>query len=901
MRVTNYFVLGKRLDVTFSNDISIDPETGAVTSVSGDDSCTDFISLDRPSCCIKIGDHIEFPEEATVFAYLYDMSKNLIASEEVSNGSRIGGPGTSFMYVVFRLVDTTYSGTIDGMLDMFRPCNPHYKDLSKKYKKESGEEFFRVTLDGKVAFFREDFDFINDSWINEQLLLNVYQTVDGVTSLYVEAQFLKTNCTLDLFARSAEVKPSSNDQYTEILQAYDNKYDLIKLKTPTTSYRFNKRAVYQVYVAGSNKVANFTGSTTWEEEVDAISDINVLQNTYHFAVGPSYEEVTINEAGANSPINGVYQASKYSPIWNCTHDYEEDGEVVTVTTSIVFVKRYSAGSASPFPPDTQNWYTVSGEYIVLVTSSYLLLYDLYEIQLWSGPNGTGTLLYSTTMTFAVKPSEGFLLGLHNDWTAEVPGLPFIAQQTGLTPSSFYLNQIAFRIEMGRIVCDTNKLLAPDGRLIWPLAYDDFASLGRNFKKCIPYAATDYENATDDTLIISTTGTLSDTPTAYGANDFGRYFQAPLISTDTESHYAVPMSKSTWVNESHWIAFHESKYEEYIERLYREVKHNDAYDLHTVIKSLLKEMGSNVTFDNTEEYSRFFYGTPGINIPGNALRVVIEPKSNILTATYDQASQKAEITFKQLMTMLKQVYKVYWFIDGNGRLRLEHIRFFEWGGSYERYGEPGLDLTVPKDMYNRKSVIYAQSSVSYDNADLVQRYEFNWGEEVLDVMGQGLVIDMKSKYAKEGTTDTISISNFNPDLDYMLFSPSAFNKDGFALMVVQNESNVVPIYEMHIQDGTQQAMRKVYVNNGAASMLHNLWQYTYDMSAYRYTSNMDDGTEGGAFGHKQFKKQTVRVQTASDPDVFGSVLTTAHEDPGRIDSMSVNISTRMTDISLNFEP
>ena len=70
MRVSNYFVLGKRLDVTFSNDISIDPETGAITSVSGDDSCTDFISLDRPSCCIKIGDHIVFPEGATVFAYL---------------------------------------------------------------------------------------------------------------------------------------------------------------------------------------------------------------------------------------------------------------------------------------------------------------------------------------------------------------------------------------------------------------------------------------------------------------------------------------------------------------------------------------------------------------------------------------------------------------------------------------------------------------------------------------------------------------------------------------------------------------------------------------------------------------------------------------------------------------
>ena len=28
--------------------------------------------------------------------------------------------------------------------------NPHYKELNKKYAKESGQEFFRISLDGKI-------------------------------------------------------------------------------------------------------------------------------------------------------------------------------------------------------------------------------------------------------------------------------------------------------------------------------------------------------------------------------------------------------------------------------------------------------------------------------------------------------------------------------------------------------------------------------------------------------------------------------------------------------------------------------------------------------------------------------------------------------------------------------
>jgi len=904
MRVTNYFVLGKRLDVTFSNDISIDSETGAITSVSGDDSCTDFISLDRPSCCIKIGDHIEFPGGATVFAYLYDMSKNLISSEEVSNGSRIGGPGTSFMYVAFRLADTTYSSTIEGMLDMFRPCNPHYKDLYKKYKKESGEELFRISLDGKVSFFREDFDFINDAWIDEQFLLDVYQTVDGATSLYVSTMFLKTNCTLNLFARSAETKLKANDPYDTILGAYDNKYDLIKMKTPTTTYKFLKRAVYQAYVMGANVVTNCMGATCWDEEVEPVSSLPDLANKYHFSLGGAVAEVTINEPTANTPINAVYNASYNKSVWNSVHEWTSGGVTETVTTSIRFVKMGSIGDPSPYPPDTQNWYTISGNYVNVVSPQSTLIYDVYRIDLYLvNAGGTDTLLYSTATYYALDQYEGFLLGLHSDLKDAVGGLPMSSQIQGNTPAMFYLDsKVTYRYELGRIVCDSTKLVTDDGRPIYPMAYDDFASLGKNFRKVIPYAPVRYGNHTDSTLVISANGALSNEPTAYGKNDYGQYFAAPLIASDKENHWAVPLSKSTWINVSHWLAFNEDRYETYISQLYEEVQHTDAYDLHTVIQRLLTEIGSDVTFSNTTEYSRFFYD-PDLSFlfaVKGARRLVLDPKSNVLTATYSEAAKKAEISLKQVMTMLKQVFKVYWFIDGQKRLHLEHVSYFKSGGTYDT-PQAALDLTTHTDAHSKKNAIYAQSSISYDTSELVQRYEFEWGDTVTDAMGQGMSMDMKSLYAKDGSTETVTISYFNPDLDYMLFSPNEFNKDGFALLSVYNEDNTVHIGSFYIRDGTQIIRRKCYVNNSMMSLIVNSWLYEYDASALHIAWSFDYGGTRLCLGYKQFKKQTVRTQTESDPDPYGLVGTDAHYAPGRVGSLSVNISTRMTDISVDFEP
>ena len=47
---------------------------------------------------------------------------------------------------------------------------PHYKELNKKYAKESGQEFFRISLDGKINLFGTDYEIVSQSNIEDQLV-----------------------------------------------------------------------------------------------------------------------------------------------------------------------------------------------------------------------------------------------------------------------------------------------------------------------------------------------------------------------------------------------------------------------------------------------------------------------------------------------------------------------------------------------------------------------------------------------------------------------------------------------------------------------------------------------------------------------------------------------------------
>lgn len=64
----------------------------------------------------------------------------------------------------------TKNGSRIDFIYTLKSVNPHYKDLSKKYAKESGQEFFRISLDGKINLFGDDYEQVSLADIESQLL-----------------------------------------------------------------------------------------------------------------------------------------------------------------------------------------------------------------------------------------------------------------------------------------------------------------------------------------------------------------------------------------------------------------------------------------------------------------------------------------------------------------------------------------------------------------------------------------------------------------------------------------------------------------------------------------------------------------------------------------------------------
>src|SRR5699024_9226093 len=139
--------------------------------------------------------------------------------------------------------------------------------------------------------------------------------------------------------------------------------------------------------------------------------------------------------------------------------------------------------------------------------------------------------------------------------------------------------------------------------------------------------------------------------------------------------------------------------------------------------------------------------------------------------YDEPATKAPITFENLMNMLRDCFKCYWYIE-NGKLKIEHIWYFMNGRSYGQT-QNGLDLTNTVNAINSKAYSYGQNNFEYDKSDLSGRYEFGWMDDCTDLY-DGFPINVDAVYVQSDKTENITIDNFSSDIDLMLLTPNSFS-------------------------------------------------------------------------------------------------------------------------------
>lgn len=710
---------------------------------------------------------------------------------------------------------------------------PNYKDdLTLDYELETNQRFYRAKLSGKINFVRADYDIINNAPFDSEFFLYIEKSDDwGQTyNQYYKAKFMKTDCTFNDDDKLVTVQPETIDQYNDVLAGLEKEYNLIELTPQIEFLTIRKRPLIQIYVPGDSIVSCFLGGTNWEQDANATTDQNALIQTYHFALCNILKEIQITSHGSPAVISGLYT-----------------GRMATGASANVFEGKL-------YPELNVNYY-------IYITQQRIdgLPFGAVVVEIRKQSDDTAMFRYikSTTSPFDT---------LEFDLTA--------VEGSGAT-GTMHADMKSYNI-YARYLCDVEKI---DDLNTYPLPADDIVDNNRNYRRAIGYAI--------DVAFIS--NNFSDTPTEWGLADSGKYFEPPY-SIYGQTFY--PIARSTWRYASLWFGFYLMDW--ILEKKARKAYTlRDVFTLSSCINVLLKEFAPGITHEATPEYSQFLYNTNN-PISGKSFKLLISQKSNIINGEYQTPAQKAPITLQQIMTMLRDIYKCYWYIE-DGKFKIEQINWFRNGGSYGYNPIIDYDLTQLENVRNGKKLAFATSEYSFDKVDMPERYQFEWMDDVTTPF-EGLPIEITSKYVTAGKIEEINISNFTSDIDLMLLNPGAISSDGFALFAAVTPSGggqlELPFTRQTVEDV------EYYLQNGYLAFINIQPTYwVYDMPARNFKINNAQSHAMGGIERK--KKQTLKFPAgATDPNPMQLVKT--YIGNGQVDKLSVNLCSRNIKATLKYD-
>lgn len=710
---------------------------------------------------------------------------------------------------------------------------PNYKDdLTLDYELETNQRFYRAKLSGKINFVRADYDIINDAPFDSEFFLYIEKSDDwGQTyNQYYKAKFMKTDCTFNDDDKLVTVQPETIDQYNDVLAGLEKEYNLIELAPQIEFLTIRKRPLIQIYVPGDSIVSCFLGGTNWEQDANATTDQNALIQTYHFALCNILKEIQITSHGSPAVISGLYI-----------------GRMSTGVSPDEFM-------GDLYPELNVNYYI----HIAQKRVAGGLPIGLAGVEIRRRSDDVAMFRYTK---IAQEPFDT----LEFDLTA--------VEGSGAT-GTMHADMKSYNI-YARYLVDVDKI---DDLDTYPLSSDDIVDNNRNYRRAIGYAI--------DVAFIS--NNFSDTPTEWGLADSGKYFEPPY-SIYGQTFY--PIARSTWRYASLWFGFYLMDWilEEKARKAYTL---RDAFTLSSCINVLLKEFAPGITHEATPEYSQFLYNTNN-PISGQSFKLLISQKSNIINGEYQTPAQKAPVTLQQIMTMLRDIYKCYWYIEG-GKFKIEQINWFRNGGSYGYNPIIDYDLTQLENVRNGKKLAFATSEYSFDKVDMPERYQFEWMDDVTTPF-EGLPIEITSKYVTAGKIEEINISNFTSDIDLMLLNPGVISSDGFALFAAVISSGGGQL-ELPF---TRQTVDNVeyYLQNGYLAFINIQPTYwVYDMPARRFKIN---NMSNYAIGIERKKKQTLNFPAGTtDPNPMQLVKT--YVGNGQVDKLSVNLCSRNIKATLKYD-
>jgi hypothetical protein len=306
--------------------------------------------------------------------------------------------------------------------------------------------------------------------------------------------------------------------------------------------------------------------------------------------------------------------------------------------------------------------------------------------------------------------------------------------------------------------------------------------------------------------------------------YGKFYESALHFADkyfnTPGAGFLPIQRSSWTSYSLWFLYNATMKDLQDEASDTFVVEN-CYKISDVLSVLLQAIDDELSHEATAAFSDFYYAANSIR--GTFKTLIITPKSNFLVGQYDQPAERATITLRAVFDLLKYAHNVFWYIDSENRLVLEHLNFYENGGVY--YAENiGADLT---ELYEAKTGLkwgYLLNKYKFDRVDMPERIVTKFMDKQSFAF-ESTPIDVVSNYVDKGNIEERVLGLFSADVDFMLANVDEIATDGFVAMdCFLNDSNE---YYMPTVDLSLFGYEGVKTQNGYLSLAwlqHNLLRH-----------------------------------------------------------------------------
>jgi hypothetical protein len=410
---------------------------------------------------------------------------------------------------------------------------------------------------------------------------------------------------------------------------------------------------------------------------------------------------------------------------------------------------------------------------------------------------------------------------------------------------------------------------------FPIPDNDIVANNSNYTRVIGLSADNVAAYSGHSANPTPYGTFSTT-----ADNFsGEYFTLYPAQGTPFVGAAYPLARSEWSYYSLWFQFTsfltgvESDYSTAI-TIY------DAYKLPDVINAFLGELDPVITHSESSTYSGFFYTTSNPT-RGTKTYPIITPKSNVLIGNYDQPAKKAPLRFGELLQYLKDFYKVYWYVR-NGMFILEHLEYFEKGGSYTM-DQIGVDLTTDKETKTGKTWAFKTNKYTYEKTEMPERIEMAYMDNQSPVF-EGHPIVMLDNRVDKGNIQTKSLSKFSNDVDFITTSPGEISNNGFVFFECGKLSGeyYVPSVEIDFEGII------LNVHNGYAAIPYAHNQYhKYQLPCANVRINNETTTATSVI-----KTKVQEVYFPSDPVPSDIELITTSLGNGKVKSREINLLSGM---------